>query len=127
MGPLTSPSGCDRCHQLSQTILSNRRTIAELEGRISILHQLRDEEDFMESLVITVGAAAAAEATLDTTIPVASPPATAQIAPVQTAAPSILAVAQPQSNTQVPQPPSGGTEDRWLQEGAKPKQPKTAF
>ena len=75
----------------------------------------------MESLV-TVGAAAAAAATeaeLDTTIPVAALPATAQLAaPVPTAAPSSVPAEA--------EPPPGDTEACWLQEGAKPKEHRSA-
>lgn len=47
MPPLTSPSGCDGCVRLNLTI-------SELEKRISILYQLREEEQLLDSLV-TVG------------------------------------------------------------------------
>lgn len=65
MPPLTSPPGCGRCFHLSQII-------AELEECISTLHQIRDDERFLESLV-TVGTAPAhsAGAELDSTIPAA--------------------------------------------------------
>ena len=43
--PLTSPSRCDRCLQLSQTI-------AGLERCISNLYQIRDEEILLDSLVM---------------------------------------------------------------------------
>ncbi|KAL7405436.1 hypothetical protein ABVT39_000605 [Epinephelus coioides] len=73
MPPLTSPTGCDRCPQLSQTVLDHRHTIAELEGSISNLYYIQDEEDFMDSLGATVGATnhAPTEPDLDITIPVA--------------------------------------------------------
>ena len=54
MPPLTSPSGCNRCLQLDQAVLDHRRTIAELEGRISILHYIREEEEITDSLVTVV-------------------------------------------------------------------------
>lgn len=50
MAPLTSSPGCHCCFSLSQTI-------ADLEGQISILHQICHDEDFIDSLV-KVGAAA---------------------------------------------------------------------
>ncbi len=95
MAPLTSPSGCDRCLQLSQTI-------AELEGRISILHQIRDDKDLIDSLV-RVGATAAdsAEAELDDTVPLAAPEVPACLeAPTPPAAPSISVAAELQSTAQ---------------------------
>ena len=67
MAPLTSP-GCDGCHRLSQRIV-------ELEGRMSTLYQLRQEEHTMDSLVVTLGPAANSTSTdeLDTTVPLPSP------------------------------------------------------
>lgn len=44
MRPLTSPPGCDSCLRLTQKI-------SELEGRISILYQIQDEERLLDSLV----------------------------------------------------------------------------
>ncbi|KAL7402164.1 hypothetical protein ABVT39_010750 [Epinephelus coioides] len=44
MPTLTSSPRCDHCVHLTQTI-------AELKGRISTLHKIRDEELFLESLV----------------------------------------------------------------------------
>lgn len=126
MAPLTSPSGCRRCLQLSQTI-------AKLEGRISVLHQLRDEEDFIDSLV-KVGAAAAdsAEAELDATIPLAAPevpacleaPTPPRAPSIPAAAPSIPGETKLQSTAQ--SSTGGGAGARWLREGAKPKEHKTA-
>ncbi|KAG7266726.1 hypothetical protein CRUP_006272 [Coryphaenoides rupestris] len=43
MPPLTSPSGCDSCLRLTQKV-------TELEGRISVLHQIRDDELILDSL-----------------------------------------------------------------------------
>lgn len=50
MAPLTSP-GCDSCHWLSQRI-------NELEGRLSVLYQLMEEEKLMDLTVVALGPAA---------------------------------------------------------------------
>uniref|UniRef100_UPI0037E7AD0B general transcription factor II-I repeat domain-containing protein 2A-like n=1 Tax=Semicossyphus pulcher TaxID=241346 RepID=UPI0037E7AD0B len=50
MPSLTSPPGCDSCLRLTQKI-------SELEGRISILFQSKDDEQILDSLV-TLGPAA---------------------------------------------------------------------
>lgn len=61
MPPLTSPSGCDCCRHLTQTI-------AELEGHISNLYRLRNEL-FLESLVAEVATpTTSAEGELDYTL-----------------------------------------------------------
>jgi len=44
MSSLASPSGCDSCLRLTQKV-------AELEGRISVLHQIRDDELILDSLL----------------------------------------------------------------------------
>ncbi|KAL7829130.1 hypothetical protein AOLI_G00300150 [Acnodon oligacanthus] len=46
MRPLSSPAGCDGCARLSQKII-------ELEGRISVLYQIKDDEDLLDSLLTT--------------------------------------------------------------------------
>ncbi|KAF3856900.1 hypothetical protein F7725_017623, partial [Dissostichus mawsoni] len=62
MPPLTSPSGCGGCLRMSQKI-------SELEGRISMLYQIRDDEQILDSLV-TIGPAATTTACeLDDTVP----------------------------------------------------------
>ena len=48
MALLTSPSGCDSCLHLSWTV-------AELEGRISNLYKLRDEEKLIVLRVSGIG------------------------------------------------------------------------
>lgn len=67
MAPLTSP-GCDSCLRLSQRI-------DELEGRMSLLHQLREDEHNMDSMVVALGPAANSTSTgeLDSTVPLTSP------------------------------------------------------
>lgn len=62
MAPLTSP-GCDSCHWLNQRI-------NELDGRLSVLYQLREEE-IMESMVVALVPAANSTSTreLDLTVP----------------------------------------------------------
>lgn len=84
MTPLTSPSGCNSCLRLTQKT-------SELEGRISILYQLKDEERILDSLV-TMGPAVTTTIAveLDSTIPC-----------------SDVTAAQ--------------TADHWTQLGAKPK------
>ena len=49
MPPLSSPAGCDGCARLSQKI-------SELEGRISVLYQIKDDEDLLDSLLATTQA-----------------------------------------------------------------------
>lgn len=44
MPPLTSPSKCDSCPRLTQKI-------SELEERISILYQIKDDERILDSLI----------------------------------------------------------------------------
>lgn len=63
MPPLTSPAGCGSCFRLTQQS-------SELQERISILYQIRDEEGIMDSPV-TVGCAATTTATseLDSIVP----------------------------------------------------------
>lgn len=76
MPPVTSPSRCDSCLRLTQKI-------SELEGRISILYQIKDEEWLRDSL-ITMGppATTTTSGELDLTIPcldVAAAQAAAQL------------------------------------------------
>ncbi|KAI9547175.1 hypothetical protein NQZ68_019996 [Dissostichus eleginoides] len=63
MPPLTPPSGCGGCLRISQKI-------SELEGRISMLYQIRYDEQILDSLV-TFGPAAASTTAceLDSTVP----------------------------------------------------------
>ncbi|KAG9273559.1 hypothetical protein AMEX_G12727 [Astyanax mexicanus] len=42
----SSPTGCSSCLWLSQKV-------SELEGRISVLHQIRDDEDLLDSMLAT--------------------------------------------------------------------------
>lgn len=85
MVPLASPCRCDRCLQLTQTI-------TKLEGHISNLYHLRDEEVLRDNLA-TVGASTVAATTeLDDTISVAVPPTTTlQDITIPAAAPTISA------------------------------------
>jgi len=63
MPPFTSPTGCGSCLRLTQQL-------SELLERISILYQIRDEEQIVDSLVM-VGRAATKATTnkLDSTVP----------------------------------------------------------
>uniref|UniRef100_A0A667Z3U5 SGNH hydrolase-type esterase domain-containing protein n=1 Tax=Myripristis murdjan TaxID=586833 RepID=A0A667Z3U5_9TELE len=63
MPPLTSP-GCDGCLRLTQRI-------SELEGRMSTLYQLREEEQIIDSMVVAVGLAASSATAreMDSTVP----------------------------------------------------------
>ncbi|KAK1893182.1 Ice nucleation protein [Dissostichus eleginoides] len=60
MPPLISTAGCNGCLRLSQKI-------SELEGRISVLHHIRDDEEMLDSL-ITMGPAGTTTASLDSLI-----------------------------------------------------------
>ncbi len=99
MAPLTSTHGCDSCLRLTQKV-------SDLEGRISTLYQLRDEERLIDTLV-TVGAPKTNSYTgmMDTTVPCADV-ATSQ--PAETTVPCTdVATSQP--------------ADHWSKMGAKPK------
>lgn len=50
MPPLTLPSRCYSCLAMSQKI-------SKLKGRIFVLYQLKDEEQIMDSMMVTVGPA----------------------------------------------------------------------
>ncbi|XP_017574663.1 uncharacterized protein LOC108440347 [Pygocentrus nattereri] len=62
MAPLSSPAGCSSCLWLSQKV-------AELEGRISVLHQIKDDEDLLDSMMATSQAISAG---LDGSLPQAA-------------------------------------------------------
>ncbi|KAG9260322.1 hypothetical protein AMEX_G26567 [Astyanax mexicanus] len=65
MASLSSPSGCSSCLWLSQKI-------AELEGRISVLYQIKDDEDLLDSMLATSQVISAG---LDGSLPRAAAPA----------------------------------------------------
>ena len=89
MPPLTSPSGCDSCLCLTQKI-------SELEGKIAVLYQIKDDEQLLDSLVTT------------------GPAFTSS-----TAGEMVLTV--PCLNLSATQPPN-----HWFKLGAKPKAPATS-
>ncbi|KAJ8333837.1 hypothetical protein SKAU_G00411560 [Synaphobranchus kaupii] len=65
MPPLTSPPGCDACRRLTHKI-------AELEGRISVLYQIKDDELLLDSLIGAGPGTVAPNVTggeFDTTVP----------------------------------------------------------
>ncbi|KAL6484101.1 hypothetical protein MHYP_G00089740 [Metynnis hypsauchen] len=59
MPPLSSPAGCDGCAQLSLKIL-------ELEEIISVLYQIKDDDDLLDSLLATTQRARHSTSQLDT-------------------------------------------------------------
>ncbi|KAI9532980.1 hypothetical protein NQZ68_027452 [Dissostichus eleginoides] len=62
MPPLTSTAGCNGCFRLNQKI-------SELEGRISVLHQIRDDEEMLDSLITMGPTATTTAGELDSTVP----------------------------------------------------------
>ncbi|KAJ8346832.1 hypothetical protein SKAU_G00282330 [Synaphobranchus kaupii] len=105
MPPLTSPSECDSCLGLTQKV-------SELEGRISILYQIKEEERILDSL-FTVGPAVTTTGArdLDSTdsLITSGPAVTTTAAGELDSTVSCLAVAATQA------------ADLWTQLGAKPK------
>ncbi|KAJ8364979.1 hypothetical protein SKAU_G00138100 [Synaphobranchus kaupii] len=95
MPPLTSPPGCDACRRLTHKI-------AELEGRISVLHQIKDDELLLDSLIAAGPGTVARNVTggeFDATVPWNRPNSIAvypDAAPVQ-------------------------SDNRWTLQGARPK------
>lgn len=111
MHPLTSPSGCDSCLHLSQTV-------AELQRQMSPLYQIREEERFLDSLFAESVTTTATTAVHSDPAILAGIPQLEDFMVVTVGAPAngndteldatiLAALAQP--------------EDHWLQLGAKPK------
>ena len=46
---LTSPHSCESCAHLSQKIV-------ELDGRINLLHQIKEDENLLDAMVVTAQA-----------------------------------------------------------------------
>ncbi|XP_029924039.1 uncharacterized protein LOC115371064 [Myripristis murdjan] len=110
MAPLTSPSGCTSCSRLAEKI-------AELEGRITTLHQIRDAEALMDTITFNrpqtdslcaPGSVAAPDAA-------SSGPVSALKAGEATTPPSVPAAAS--SNP----PPDAISDDTWIRQGARPR------
>ncbi|KAK1878082.1 Epsin-2 [Dissostichus eleginoides] len=99
MPPLTSTAGCNGCLRLSQKI-------SELEGRISVLHHIRDDEEMLDSL-ITMGPAATTTASLDSLITM-GPTATRTTGELDSTVPWMGVAAR---------------SDHWTVLGTKPKAP----
>jgi len=101
MPPLTSPSGYDSCLRLTQKV-------TELEGRISVLYQIRDDELILDSLCsVCPDAMASAPKAISTDSEVS----------VGCAA-TVSAVCELDSTV-----PCLEATDRWAQQGAKLKHP----
>ncbi|KAI9543576.1 hypothetical protein NQZ68_008623 [Dissostichus eleginoides] len=131
MPPLISTAGCNGCLRLSQKI-------SELEGRISVLHHIRDDEEMLDSLItmgpagtttasldslITMGPTATTTASLDSLItmgPTAT--TTASLDSLITMGPTATRTAGELDST-VPWMSVAARSDHWTVLGAKPKAP----
>ncbi|KAL7371653.1 hypothetical protein ABVT39_002793 [Epinephelus coioides] len=98
MAPLTSPPGCVSCTRLADRI-------TELEQRISSLHQIREAELQMDTIIFGPAQSESPSATCPVT---------------DAASPLAFDVTAPGPAAAVPSP-NTNPDDTWIQQGAKPK------